>query len=491
MFGINADGSNTLTKNAYITVTSPSPPVAKFTVSATTINVGQSVTFTDQSTNSPTSWSWTFAGGSPANSSDQNPVVTYNTPGTYDVTLTATNAGGNNTITKTAHITVNGVSCSYCVASSNRSRYEHIAGVKVGNFNNISGAANYTDFTNHIITLTSGQNNTIELTPGFSSGKYDEYFKVWIDYNGDCDFDDAGELVYTSGGVTSTVSGIIAVPANLTINTRMRISMKYNGAANSPCGTFDDGEVEDYTVNIGDGSNPNPTPDYCIASAAQTGAEHITQVQVGSINNSSASSGYGNYTNQSTTMSKGQNYAITVTPSVSWSGSKLSIWVDWNRDGDFEDSGESTVINGKGPYNANLNVPANAATGATRLRIRLSYDNALSTACGEGWTGEVEDYTINIPTNGALAGARVSDYSEDAIVFPNPSVDGVYTILMSPTRSNTQSIIRVFNGQGRLVKSQNAKGSRARLNLQGLSKGIYHMQVIQGNNVYRKTLIYQ
>ncbi|HAS44064.1 MAG TPA: collagenase [Microscillaceae bacterium] len=471
--------------------TTPTPPVAAFTANVTTITVGQSVTFTDQSTNTPTSWNWTFAGGMPANSVVQNPVVTYNTPGTYDVILTATNADGSNTLTKTAYITVNPATCSYCAASSNRSSYEHIAGVKVGNFNNTSGAANYTDFTSQTIDLNAGENNVIELTPGFSGSSYNEYFRVWIDYNGDCDFDDAGELVYTSGSTTTTVSGTIAVPAGLEITTRMRIAMKYNGAAANACGNFADGEVEDYTVNIVTGVITPPTPEYCAATAQQTGSEHITQVQIGSINNSSASSGYGDYTSQSTNVTTGQNYNITVTPSASWSSSKLSIWVDWNRDGDFKDSGEATVLNGAGPYNTNLTVPAGATTGATRMRIRLSYGNSLSTACGNGWTGEVEDYTLVVSANGAQAGARMSNSDEGARVFPNPSVDGVYTILTPPNRNVTQSIIRVFNSQGRLVRSERVNGSNAKLNLKGLPKGIYQMQMIQNNKSYHKTLIYQ
>ncbi|MBI3501021.1 MAG: PKD domain-containing protein [Bacteroidetes bacterium] len=83
------------------------PPVADFIGNPTTICVGQNVTFTDQSTNAPTSWSWTFNGGTPATSTLQNPVVTYNTAGTYFVTLTATNASGSDTKTKLSYITVN------------------------------------------------------------------------------------------------------------------------------------------------------------------------------------------------------------------------------------------------------------------------------------------------------------------------------------------------------------------------------------------------
>ena len=84
---------------------------ANFTASATTINEGQSVTFTDASTSPATlnSWSWTFTGGNPASHNGQTPpAITYNTAGTYAVSLTVgDNAAGSDTETKTAYITVN------------------------------------------------------------------------------------------------------------------------------------------------------------------------------------------------------------------------------------------------------------------------------------------------------------------------------------------------------------------------------------------------
>jgi PKD repeat protein len=87
----------------------PLPPVADFTSNTTTVCAGDSIFFTDLSTNDPTSWSWTFGGGaSPATSSDKNPRVRYTTAGTYNVTLVATNSTGSSTpVTKTSYITVN------------------------------------------------------------------------------------------------------------------------------------------------------------------------------------------------------------------------------------------------------------------------------------------------------------------------------------------------------------------------------------------------
>jgi PKD repeat protein len=102
----NSAGNSTLLKSAYITVQNESPPVADFTANLTVIAAGASISFTDLSTNSPTSWAWTFSGGTPATSSLQNPVITYNTPGIFNVQLIAANAGGSNTMLKTAYITV-------------------------------------------------------------------------------------------------------------------------------------------------------------------------------------------------------------------------------------------------------------------------------------------------------------------------------------------------------------------------------------------------
>jgi PKD repeat protein len=80
---------------------------ANFTSNVTNIIPGGNVSFTDQSTGSPTSWAWQFPGGNPSTSTAQNPTnIVYNTAGTYNVTLTVYNGGNNNSITKNNYITV-------------------------------------------------------------------------------------------------------------------------------------------------------------------------------------------------------------------------------------------------------------------------------------------------------------------------------------------------------------------------------------------------
>lgn len=70
------------------------------------INEGESVHFRDTSSGDVTSWNWTFEGGEPATSSEQNPVVTYNHAGTYAVTLTVSDGSSTDTKTRTGYVTV-------------------------------------------------------------------------------------------------------------------------------------------------------------------------------------------------------------------------------------------------------------------------------------------------------------------------------------------------------------------------------------------------
>jgi PKD repeat protein len=81
-------------------------PVAGFTGTPTSGSVPLIVSFMDTSTGFPTEWNWTFGDGSLANITEQNPVHTYLSNGTYTVNLTVKNADGSNTSTRKSYITV-------------------------------------------------------------------------------------------------------------------------------------------------------------------------------------------------------------------------------------------------------------------------------------------------------------------------------------------------------------------------------------------------
>ncbi|OFY08928.1 MAG: hypothetical protein A2W99_01465, partial [Bacteroidetes bacterium GWF2_33_16] len=194
---------------------------------------------------------------------------------TYSFTVKAKDAAGNVSAASTAlSVTTASETASYCTSLGSNYSYEWIAKVVIGTFTNTSTAAGYTDFTSKTVTLTAGSSYSVSLTPGFASTAYNEYWKIWIDYNNDKDFDDANELAFDGGALLSTVeTGTLVVPSTASGTTRMRVSMKYN-AAQTACETFSYGEVEDYTVTFGavvpDTQAPTAPTSLTAASITQT-----------------------------------------------------------------------------------------------------------------------------------------------------------------------------------------------------------------------------
>jgi Zn-dependent metalloprotease len=141
---------------------------------------------------------------------------------------------------------------NYCSSKGNSVNDEYIGKVQLNTINNSSTGNNgYTDFTSISTDLTLSNAYTITVTPTWTGTVYNEGYAVWIDYNGDGDFGDTGELVWSKAASKNTpVSGTFTIPSSATLGaTRMRVSMKYNGIPTA-CEAFSYGEVEDYTINI-------------------------------------------------------------------------------------------------------------------------------------------------------------------------------------------------------------------------------------------------
>lgn len=144
-----------------------------------------------------------------------------------------------------------GTGIEYCPSQGNNVSYEWIDLFSFGEFSHTSGAMNYSDFTEYIISVTKETTYPFSASMGYMGPSYPEYFKVWIDFNRDGDFLDSTENVFSTGPTTTTVNGNITIPASASDGmTRLRISMKWNSYA-TPCEFFSYGEVEDYSVYIG------------------------------------------------------------------------------------------------------------------------------------------------------------------------------------------------------------------------------------------------
>ena len=155
------------------------PPIADFTATPTTVYAGETVSFTDLSTNNPTSWNWSFSGGTPTSSTTQNPQVVYNSSGTYNVSLTVSNAFGTDTKTKTDYIHVSTPSIVNFTADQtiiNQGEVVHFSDLSTGNpyfwLWEIQGgtpAINYQQ--NPTIIFKTPGTFTVKLTVSYANGQ--------------------------------------------------------------------------------------------------------------------------------------------------------------------------------------------------------------------------------------------------------------------------------------------------------------------------------
>ncbi|WP_255554370.1 MULTISPECIES: GEVED domain-containing protein [unclassified Tenacibaculum] len=207
---------------------------------------------------------------------------TYNVTGlnattAYSFTVKAIDAAGNESAASPVlNITTPEVTISYCTSKGASVNDEYIQKVALGTISNTSTGGNgYSDFTSISTTLAKGSSNTITITPRWTGTTYDEGYGVFIDYNQDGDFSDAGETVYTKApSKTTPVVGSFTVPTSATTGeTRMRVVLKYNAIPTACEASFEYGEVEDYTVVIGGAQADTTAP----SAPASLAASSVTQ----------------------------------------------------------------------------------------------------------------------------------------------------------------------------------------------------------------------
>jgi serine protease len=176
----------------------------------------------------------------------------------YTVSIRANCA--NNTVSSDTVLSLKTKGCSPCVDSnycraSGSTASEWIDSFGIADFRLISGkGGGYSRFDTITTTLKSGKSYPIGIKPAFSSTSFSEGARMWIDYNQDGDFLDAGEQIAEIASLTSSKSVNFTVPSTVTEGvTRLRVAMKYVGFSNplpTPCENYSGGEVEDYCIKI-------------------------------------------------------------------------------------------------------------------------------------------------------------------------------------------------------------------------------------------------
>lgn len=156
-------------------------PTAAFSADVTTICEGESVTFTDESTGSPTNWEWDINGDGLTDYTTQNATHTYALAGTYTVRLSVSNSNGFDNLSKTGYIVVNALEDatfnynqgSYCMSDSDPS--PTISGTQNGSFSSTPGGL-VIDPVSGAIDLSASTPNTYTVrytTPGTCSDYHD------------------------------------------------------------------------------------------------------------------------------------------------------------------------------------------------------------------------------------------------------------------------------------------------------------------------------
>ncbi len=143
---------------------------------------------------------------------------------------------------------------------------------------------------------------------------------------------------------------------------------------------------------------------YCIpAYSYGTGyGDFISLVQTGDINNATGASEspfYNYYNALSTNLTRGSVNTITLSPGTYPSGNNISVWIDYNRDGEFDISerlGSVNIPPAPATETITFTVPEDAATGTTRMRVREVWEDSNFDACSEYGYGETEDYNVVI-----------------------------------------------------------------------------------------------
>ncbi|MBL4715343.1 MAG: PKD domain-containing protein, partial [Bacteroidia bacterium] len=242
------------------------PPVAKFSADAT-LSCDGIVTFTDNSTNSPTSWFWDFGDGN--TDTIQSPTHTYSTDTTYSISLIASNQWGSDTLIKSNYVTVSiggGPIAASCTSGTDNGGLGFgITNFTFGSINSTTGDAseNYQDYTcSQGTNLIEGKIYNMSITVDNPST---HHVRVWADFNNDAAFDTTTELLLSVNTVLN-VNQDVSIPTGAVLNTplRLRVSADWSGSAEpTPCKLLDYGQAEDYSIVILVNNDP-PAADFSV-----------------------------------------------------------------------------------------------------------------------------------------------------------------------------------------------------------------------------------
>jgi len=280
-------------------------------------------------------------------------------------------------------------------------------------------------------------------------------------------------------------------PSAATVSlTGLTAATAYEAQVRSVCSG---GSTSAYSSSV-NFTTANVSVTYCTSRGNNVSDEYIKRVQVGTINNTTgANAGYGDFTALSTNLTAGTAYTLTV--AAGWTSTVYpegyAAWIDYNRDGDFTDSGEQIFTNAATSatsVSGSFTVPAATAAGATRLRVRMQYNATPTSSCGTFTYGEVEDYTVNIVSGTA----KTSRGTEAALVvegttvyvYPNPVRD---RLTIGLPEGVTLQAVRIATTNG--AERHNKQTSDPEVDVSELPSGLYILSVQTSAGLLRQKFV--
>ncbi len=276
-----------------------------------------------------------------------------------------------------------------------------------------------------------------------------------------------GYDIYSGSSLLGNTASTSASITGLNASTTYSFSVKAKDAAGNASASSN-------VLSVTTGTTTTPPVAYCASKGNSTSDEKISKVVFGTISNiSTGTAGYENFTAQIANVNKGTAYTITITPK--WTSTTYNegyaVFIDYNQDGDFSDSGETVftkTASKTNPVSGSITIRSTALTGNTRMRVAMKY-NGIPTSCETFSYGQVEDYTLNIKPAGTVA-ELVGVNAENAVnVYPNPVKD----ILNIDAKGDYN--YQLISTEGKVVKDGNQSASA--INVQNLPTGMYIMKI--------------
>lgn len=213
---------------------------------------------------------------------------------------------------------------------------------------------------------------------------------------------------------------------------------------------------------------------YC-SSAPQWGTDAITKVQFAGIDNSSdpyavTSNEY--YLDKVGEVYRGSQYPVVLEANTNGGYDYATVFIDWNQNGNFTDAGEAYEVGAMTSDGAdgsqitgNIDVPAGALIGKTRMRVTLNWDVSMTNPCDNEFSffGQSEDYMLDVKESLAASDINKANVS----IYPNPVKN-----VLNFNGAKDISKVEVYNVAGQKVKSvENLSDNK--IELSNLTKGTY------------------